>query len=260
MGSSRYITNLDGEIVQHVEYVPFGEVFIEERNNSWKTPYLFNGKELDEETGLYYYGARYYNPRESFWLSVDTIHFEDDFYDDDESYNEGVYNSFNLNPYTYSYQNPVKYVDPDGNNPIPAIARLLYRAYRAYRAAEKIAPKQKPTSAPKPVEKPKPADKPSNKGETKQDVKSSRNKPKEEGVPNSSEIQQIDPKTGKVTKYTTYDKDGKIVKEYRGEGKDHGNIPRPNVKEPKYIINPKTGKKFKNGYEVRRARQDEIPK
>jgi hypothetical protein len=46
-----YITNLDGEIVQHVEYLPFGEVFIEERNNSWNTPYLFNSKELDEETG-----------------------------------------------------------------------------------------------------------------------------------------------------------------------------------------------------------------
>jgi hypothetical protein len=29
---------LDGEIVQHVEYVPFGEVFIEERNNTWNTP------------------------------------------------------------------------------------------------------------------------------------------------------------------------------------------------------------------------------
>ena len=45
LGSSSYITNLDGEIVQHVEYVPFGEVFIEERNNSWNTPYLFNGME-----------------------------------------------------------------------------------------------------------------------------------------------------------------------------------------------------------------------
>ncbi|MEE0995852.1 MAG: hypothetical protein U0L74_00530 [Paludibacteraceae bacterium] len=34
------------------------EVFIEERNGTWNTPYLFNGKEFDEETGLYYYGAR----------------------------------------------------------------------------------------------------------------------------------------------------------------------------------------------------------
>ncbi|MBK5720185.1 hypothetical protein JGH11_04800 [Dysgonomonas sp. Marseille-P4677] len=35
-----------------IEYVPFGEVFIEERNNKWNTPYLFNAKELDDETGL----------------------------------------------------------------------------------------------------------------------------------------------------------------------------------------------------------------
>ena len=58
LGSSSYITNLDGEVAQHIEYVPFSEVFIEERNNTWNTPYLFNGKEFDEETGMYYYGAR----------------------------------------------------------------------------------------------------------------------------------------------------------------------------------------------------------
>ena len=58
LGSSSYITNLDGEVAQHIEYVPFGEVFIEERNNTWNTPYLFNAKEFDEETGMYYYGAR----------------------------------------------------------------------------------------------------------------------------------------------------------------------------------------------------------
>ena len=51
----------DGEVVQHIEYVPFGEVFAEERNNIWNTPYLFNAKEFDEETGLYYYVARYYD-------------------------------------------------------------------------------------------------------------------------------------------------------------------------------------------------------
>ncbi|WP_369808802.1 RHS repeat domain-containing protein [Parabacteroides sp. Marseille-P3160] len=67
LGSASLITNLDGEIVQHIEYVPFGEVFIEERNNKWNTPYLFNAKELDEETGLYYYGARYYDPKVSYF-------------------------------------------------------------------------------------------------------------------------------------------------------------------------------------------------
>ncbi|XAJ49231.1 transposase [Segatella copri] len=38
LGSSSYITNLEGEVVQHIEYVPFGEVFVEERNNIWNNP------------------------------------------------------------------------------------------------------------------------------------------------------------------------------------------------------------------------------
>jgi hypothetical protein len=86
----------------------------------------------------------------------------------------------------------------------------------------------------------------------------SRNKPKEYGVPNSTEI--VRDKNGKITKYTTYGPDGKIVKEVRLTGKEHGNIPRPNVKEPRYNINPKTGQKFQNGYQVRPAKPSEIPK
>jgi RHS repeat-associated protein len=89
---------LDGEIVQHVEYVPFGEVFIEERNNVWNTPYLFNAKELDEETGLYYYGARYYDARISLWLSTDPLQ---------EKYP-------NVSTYAYTFQNPIRYIDPTG--------------------------------------------------------------------------------------------------------------------------------------------------
>ena len=98
LGSSSYITNLDGEVSQHIEYVPFGEVFIEERNNTWNTPYLFNAKELDEETGMYYYGARYYDPRLSLWMSCDP-HQE---------------KSPNISTYCYTANNPVRYVDPTG--------------------------------------------------------------------------------------------------------------------------------------------------
>ena len=36
-------------------------------------PYKFNGKEFDEETGLYYYGARYMNPRTGLWYGVDPL-------------------------------------------------------------------------------------------------------------------------------------------------------------------------------------------
>jgi RHS repeat-associated protein len=113
LGSTSYITNLDGAVTQHVEYIPFGEVFLEERNNVWNTPYLFNSKELDEETGLYYYGARYYNPRESVWLSVDKPLIDGTYMSG--IHNGGVYNSFNLNGYMYCYQNPVRLIDPDGN-------------------------------------------------------------------------------------------------------------------------------------------------
>ena len=114
LGSSSYITNLDGEVVQHIEYVPFGEVFIEERNSIWNTPYLFNAKEFDEETGLYYYGARYYDPRLSLWISTDPLQ---------EKY-----------PYTNSYcftsNNPIRFVDPDGHEPTPAeAARIAAHVY-----------------------------------------------------------------------------------------------------------------------------------
>ena len=98
LGSSSYITNLDGEVVQHIEYVPFGEVFVEERNNIWNTPYLFNAKEFDEETGLYYYGARYYDPRVSLWISTDIS---------EEKY---PFSS----TYCYAENNPIKFIDPDG--------------------------------------------------------------------------------------------------------------------------------------------------
>ncbi len=72
----------------------FGEVFIEERNNKWNTPFLFNAKELDEETGLYYYGAKYYDSRTSVWLSTDPLQ---------EKYP-------NISSYAYCLQNPVKFI------------------------------------------------------------------------------------------------------------------------------------------------------
>ena len=107
LGSSSYITNLEGEVVQHIEYVPFGEVFVEERNNIWNTPYLFNAKEFDEETGLYYYGARYYDPRVSLWISVDPQ----------------AERTSAVSSYSYCFNNPIKLIDQDGE--IPALALII---------------------------------------------------------------------------------------------------------------------------------------
>ncbi|AUG56368.1 polymorphic toxin-type HINT domain-containing protein [Acetivibrio saccincola] len=85
-----------------------------------------------------------------------------------------------------------------------------------------------------------------------------RNKPKQQGTPNSVEIQRD--ANGNIIKYTEYGPDGEFVKEVRLTGKEHGNIPRPNVKEPNFNVNPKTGEIFHNGYKVRPAEPWEIPK
>ena len=119
LGSTLYVTTGDGDEYeyQQIEYTPFGEVFIEDRNNTWNTPYLFNAKELDEETGLYYYGARYYDPRLSLWLSVDPLSNYDPLsYENylDGEHNSGVYNPFNNSVYSYCYNNPVKLYEPNG--------------------------------------------------------------------------------------------------------------------------------------------------
>ena len=98
LGSTALVTDNDGNVVQSVAYIPYGEVFIEERNGTWNTPYLFNGKELDEETGLYYYGARYLNPTSAVWMSVDPLF---------EKY-------VGMSPYQYCYNNPIILIDPDG--------------------------------------------------------------------------------------------------------------------------------------------------
>ena len=58
--------------------------------------YKFNGKELDDATGMYYYGARYYDPRISIFVSVDPLAEQ------------------TMEPYLYTGNNPIRYVDPTG--------------------------------------------------------------------------------------------------------------------------------------------------
>lgn len=106
LGSSSYISNRSGKVSQHVEYLPFGETLVDEHLNSYNTPFKFNGKELDDETGNYYYGARYYDPKLSIWLSVDPLA---------EKYP-------NISPYAYVANNPIIYIDPDGREIILSFA------------------------------------------------------------------------------------------------------------------------------------------
>ena len=73
LGSTSYITDDHANITQYDVYLPYGELLVDEHSSSEDLPYKFNGKQFDEETGLYYYGARYMNPITSLWYGVDPL-------------------------------------------------------------------------------------------------------------------------------------------------------------------------------------------
>lgn len=107
LGSTQYVTNEQGVIYEHLEYFPFGETWVEEwRNAADRQPYRFTSKELDEETGLYYYGARYYDPRTSVWQSPDMLYASRPEADS--------HTPADLNLYGYVTNNPLKWLDPSG--------------------------------------------------------------------------------------------------------------------------------------------------
>jgi RHS repeat-associated protein len=110
LGSTSYATDADGELYEHVQYFPSGETWVDQRSNTERLPHLFSGKELDQETGLYYFGARYYDPRVGLWASTDPAQTE---YLDSAG-TGGVLNPINLATYTYASNKPLTFVDPDG--------------------------------------------------------------------------------------------------------------------------------------------------
>src|SRR6056297_1989156 len=101
LGSSAFVTDGSGVAIQHLEYMAFGEVFVDQRRTGFGMPYKFNAKELDCESGYYYYSARYYDPRMARFLSVDPLAGE----------------MPEWGSYTYTFNNPLKYTDPTGMRP-----------------------------------------------------------------------------------------------------------------------------------------------
>ena len=98
LGSTSYITDDHTNITQYDAYLPYGELLVDEHSSSEDLPYKFNGKEMDEETGLYYYGARYMNPVTSIWYGVDPL---------TEKY-------VNIGSYIYCHSSPIMLIDPTG--------------------------------------------------------------------------------------------------------------------------------------------------
>ena len=123
LGSTSYITDDHANITQYDAYLPYGELLVDEHSSSEDLPYKFNGKELDEETGLYYYGARYMDPKISMWLGVDPLR---------EKYPS-------VTGYCYTMDNPIGLMDPTGMAPkYPTIKETIVYGMKHSRTFKKL--------------------------------------------------------------------------------------------------------------------------
>jgi RHS repeat-associated protein len=104
LGSSNVVIDESGALVNREEYTPYGETSF---GSFAKKRYRFTGKERDEESGLYYHGARYYVPWLGRWASCDSKGMVD-----------------GTNSYIYIRNNALRYIDPTGNQAVGAILIL----------------------------------------------------------------------------------------------------------------------------------------
>jgi RHS repeat-associated protein len=121
LGSTRAIISESGSVTECYDYLPFGRILSSadngrgschpsnpDNNVDGSIPQKFTGKERDAETGLDYFGARYYSGPQGRWTSPDRP-FADQRAEDPQSWNL----------YSYVVNNPLNMVDPDGLTGIP---------------------------------------------------------------------------------------------------------------------------------------------
>ncbi len=96
LGTIRDLADNSGTVINHITYDSFGNV-VSETDADFETRYLFTGREFDEETSLYYYRARFYDPQAGRFIGEDPIGLEG-----------------GLNLYAYVGNLPIEYIDPFG--------------------------------------------------------------------------------------------------------------------------------------------------
>lgn len=111
LGGTNIVTDEIGAQVKYVEYKPFGDTKTE--SGSLTLNKKFTGKELDDSTGLYDYNARMYDAKLGRFISADTLIPD-------------LKNPQSLNRYSYCYNNPLKYIDPTGNETMLVAMLAMY--------------------------------------------------------------------------------------------------------------------------------------
>ena len=96
LGSASLVTNENGTVVEESVYYPYGAD--RARTGNFESEYRFTGKELDDETGLHYFGARYYDSQTGRFVSVDPL----------------INKDANISTFQYVDNNPIKFTDPKG--------------------------------------------------------------------------------------------------------------------------------------------------
>lgn len=117
LGSACLELDGSGDVISYEEYHPFGTTSYSAGRNDTETSlkrYKYIGKERDEETGLYYYGARYYAAWLCRFVSVDPLQFKYPHY----------------TPYQYAGNKPISFIDLDGLEEAKQICRVFHLPYQ----------------------------------------------------------------------------------------------------------------------------------
>jgi RHS repeat-associated protein len=126
VGSVRAVTDASGNVVRRHDPLPFGDGAVEVAPGD--DPLRFTGKPRDVETGLDYFGARYYASRSGQFTSVDPVLDQQKALLDPQRWNR----------YAYSLNNPLRHVDPDGRQVLDANLQKMLELLKSPKAVSKM--------------------------------------------------------------------------------------------------------------------------